>query len=227
MLRVLIIDDDPLICDLIQHFCQKSERVAYTVSVGNCKEGLQLLSIELFDVIYLDFNLPDMNGQQFLELDSSTTKVVMLTSNADFAVDSYNYPKIIDYLTKPVTFNRFMASLDKLSQVSHESEPKAKDSVFVKEGHSLVRINLNEISYIKSDGNYLRIYHGENMTMTLGSLTSFCQNLPASFIKVHRSYVVNLEKVKSIQGESLIVDTHMIPVSASQKDSIIKKITTL
>ena len=102
MLRVLIIDDDPLICDLIQHFCQKSERVAYTVSVGNCKEGLQLLSIEPFDVIYLDFNLPDMNGQQFLELDSSTTNVVMLTSNADFAVDSYNYPKIIDYLTKPV-----------------------------------------------------------------------------------------------------------------------------
>ena len=101
------IDDDPLITDLLQHFCSKIDEIEYCIACNNPLDGMQLLSNQSFDLLFLDFNMPSLDGKGILELKQDRSKVIMITSNASFAVESYNYPDIVDYLVKPLSFERF------------------------------------------------------------------------------------------------------------------------
>lgn len=109
-LRCLVIDDDPLIGDLIKHFCSKTDLVSFCIQAENATDGLKLLAAGGLDLIFLDYNLPDMKGQEFLELMQAELPVIMVTSESDFAAKSYEYNQVLDFLVKPLSFDRFVST---------------------------------------------------------------------------------------------------------------------
>ncbi|MBK8405360.1 MAG: response regulator transcription factor [Saprospiraceae bacterium] len=156
-LKCLVIDDDPLICDLIKHFCDKIPEIEYCISAGTGMDGLQVLSGQEINLIFLDFNLPDMKGQYLLEIKKTDVPVIMVTSEADFAAKSYEYEDVQDFLVKPISFDRFQKAVQRILTKPQRSTPVKQDQevIFVKDGTKFVRIPYQDILYLKSEGNYV------------------------------------------------------------------------
>ena len=154
-MRCLIVDDDPLICDLLEHFCSKIDDIKSVTTTVSGFESINLINSSSFDLIFLDFNLPDITGKDILDLNPNSA-VIMVTSNKEFAPDSYNYPIVVDYLVKPIDFPRFYKGFSKAKEyISANNKVPEKDSrIFIKEGGKLLKIKLKEVAYFKSEANY-------------------------------------------------------------------------
>lgn len=182
-------------------------------------DGLQLLSNQQFDLLFLDYNMPLLDGKGLLELKQDSSKVIMITSNADFAVDSYNYPNIVDYLLKPVSFDRFYKAIEKMTQHKPEKAiPEQKDSFFVKDGNKWIQVKTEDIQYIKSESNYVVLHLPGKKIMSLMNLKDLEMNLPPHFIRIHRSYIVNSRFIDFISSDELSVQQNILPVSAKYKE---------
>ena len=117
-IQCLVIDDDPMICDLVKHFCAKLEQIEYCISAGTGHDGLQLLSSQKFDLLLLDYHLPDITGQAILEIKSKELPVIMITSEKEFASMAYDYDEIVDFLVKPLSFERFSKAIERTTSRS-------------------------------------------------------------------------------------------------------------
>lgn len=224
MYRALIVDDDPLICDLVEHFCTKDNRISYCVYTHQCQDALRLLAAEDFDLVFLDYNLPDMPGRTFLEMSSTDLSVIMITSNADFAVDSYQYDQVVDFLIKPLSFERFQKSLDRLNKGVREHSSSLSEHIFVKEGHNMVKVTLPEVLYVKSESNYVAFVMSDRKVLTLASLKNIEEKLKPHFRRTHRSYLVNVSKIDEVHPEELKLGHHTIPLSPTYKSSVLSGI---
>ncbi|MBR9920769.1 MAG: response regulator transcription factor [Bacteroidetes bacterium] len=230
MLKCLIIDDDPLITDLIQHYCSKVPEIEYCISCNNPLDGLRLLSNQSFDLLFLDYNMPDLDGKGVLELKQDDSKVVMITSHPDFAVDSYNYPDVVDYLLKPISFERFYKALEKPPgsplNVSGEQNPKGettkseKETFFVKDGVKWIQVQIRDLLYIKSESNYVILHKKDKQIMSLMNLKDLDKDLPDNFIRVHRSYIVNTHFIDYLTTDELSINGKLIPVGAKYKTAL-------
>lgn len=222
-LKCLIIDDDPLIGDLLKHFCQKSGLVDYSILTSNATDGLTLMASGDINLVFLDFNLPDMTGQQFMELKKNTIPVIMITSNADFAIKSYDYDDIVDFLPKPLSYDRFLKAMNRLlaSENAMVNESiKLKDIIYIKDGIKNVRIRFQEVLFIKSEDNYVSFVFPTTQTLTLYSLKDLEPKLPASFIRVHRSYIVNLDKIDYTTADEITIGDKKIPIGDKYKSDL-------
>lgn len=139
-LRCLVIDDDPLICDLIKHFCTKIPQVLYCISAGTGRDGLQVLSSQEINLIFLDYNLPDMKGEYLLELKRNKVPVIMVTSESEFAVKSYDYDDVLDFLVKPLSYERFYKAVSRTFNESLSASTTSEtiitnpEFIFIKDG---------------------------------------------------------------------------------------------
>ena len=223
----LVIDDDPLICDLIQHFCSKVSQIDFCLAVGNALDGLNLLASQSFDLLFLDYNLPDMNGKFLLDRKPDDTPVVMITSEKDFAIESYNYADIIDYIVKPISFDQFYRAVERVLASRNDSVDvgHSAKSIFVKDGNKFVQIYFEEISYIKSESNYVLFNLQKKRITSLLSLKDLITKLPSNFIRIHRSYIVNMHKIDYISTDELSIDQKKLPIGLKYKEELMKKVT--
>lgn len=225
-MKCLIVDDDLLICNLLEHFCSKLEDITSVTITTSGFESINLIHGNAFDVIFLDYNLPDITGKEIVEIIPSSTAVVMVTSNKDFASDSYNYDWIIDYLVKPIDFTRFFKAFQKAkSYVAKLTQQE--DRIFVKDGSTLVKIDLKDVLYFKSEANYIAIIFENKKILTLMTLKDLQQKLPYFFQKVHRSYIVNLNKIQSINTNAITIEKDHIPISSRYEKELLNKINLL
>ena len=223
----LIIDDDPLICDLLEHFCSKSGLIDNAISVQNCQDGLRLLATEDYDLILLDFNLPDMTGRDFMSLNQKSIPTIMVTSDTDFAAESYSFDDVVDYLVKPLSYDRFVKAVSRLANDHSIAEGTQGENIFIKEGHNLVRIHLPKVYYLKSESNYVSFVTEDRSIMTLASLSHLEKQLPEQFIKAHRSYVINSDLIDEVRPNELIIGGHSVPMSPSFKSRILDRLKYL
>lgn len=221
----LIIDDDPLICDLLEHFCGKIPEITSVTTTNSGFESVNLINGNSFDIIFLDYNLPDITGKDILSVIPASTPVIMITSNKDFAPDSYNYDQIVDFLVKPVDFARFFKSFQKAQQFLSSPEKEAR--LFIKDGTKLVKIDLRDVLYFKSEANYVSVAMSKKKILSLMTLKDLEKKLPGYFQRVHRSYIVNLNKVETIEPGALVIDAVEIPISDSYEKEFLKKINLL
>lgn len=226
-MKCLIVDDDPLICDLLEHFCNKVEQIESVTTASSGFETINLLNSTHFDLIFLDYDLPDINGKDILNVLNPDTSVIMVTSNKDFGSDSYNYEQVIDFLVKPVDFARFYKGFQKALVLREKENTIQKSRIFVKDGSKLVKINLEEVRYLKSEGNYISLVLKDKKILTLMTLKELEPKLPNYFQKVHRSYMVNLNKIDFIDNDGLEIEKKHIPVSKSFEKELLKKIELL
>ncbi|MDF1695227.1 MAG: LytTR family DNA-binding domain-containing protein [Saprospiraceae bacterium] len=225
-MKCIIIDDDPLITDLVMHFSDKCELIEYCVACNDSVEGLKLLTNSNFDILFLDYNMPDFNGRDLLELKKDKSKVIMITSNKDFAVDSYQYEDVTDYLLKPLDYESFLKSIlrieTKRKDFASQPQEKTKDSLMVKDGNNWIPILFKDIQFIKSESNYCVFYTLNGKTMSLAKLKDLEVKLPPSFIRCHRSFIVNTSYISKINLEEIQIGTTLIPISQMFKENIKK-----
>lgn len=227
-MRCLIVDDDPLICDLLEHFCSKIDEINSVTTTVSGFESINLINSSSFDLILLDYNLPDITGRDILDLNPNSA-VIMVTSNKEFAPDSYNYPKVVDYLVKPIDFTRFYKGFSKAKEyISANRKVPEKDSrLFIKEGGKLVKIKLKEVVYFKSEANYISIVFKDKKILTLMALKDLEPKLPDFFQRVHRSYILNLNMIDVIHTGAVEINKEHIPVSQRYAPELLRKIDLL
>lgn len=228
MKKCLVIDDDPMICDLIKHFCSKQDWIELCLSVGDGSQAIRAMDTQRFDLIFLDYNLPDLKGKELLKTIPNDLPVIMVTTEESFGAESYEYEQIIDFLVKPISYERFLKSIQRYSdliQAKSESisaipSQKEAKTLMVKDGNSIVAVRINTIKYIKSESNYVVFYLTDKKVMSLMSLKRLESDLPDSFIRVHKSYIVNLEYLDEMNADSVIVSGQTIPIGPKHKENL-------
>ena len=199
-LRTLIIDDEPIALEKLRNYIRKTP---FLELAGECRSGLEALEFlngAEVDLIVTDINMPDLNGLDFIRALPSPPPVIFTTAYADYAVDSYKV-SAIDYLLKPYDYAAFHRAAtkarDRLAGPAAPASLPAPRSIFLKVDYRHVRVNLDEIVYIKGFGEYLQVFlaNRESPLTTLSSFAAIMERLPADFIQVHRSFIVNINRV--------------------------------
>lgn len=228
MIQCMVIDDEPLAIGLLENYIEKTDFLNCKFSSTNPVEGLQKIAAEPFDLIFLDIQMPELNGMDFLKILGNRAEVILTTAYSEFALESYDFG-VTDYLLKPISYERFLKSVErirdkKLAKTTENlptPEP-AKDFFFVKSGGKKIRINFDEILFIEGLRNYINIKTEKEEIIVLGNLKSMENSLPKNFLRIHKSYIVNLEKISAIDGNRLSVGKNQISVGEGYRAEFLK-----
>jgi len=218
--KCLIIDDEELARGLLKTYVGKVDFLELTGSFESPIEALQILKSEAIDLIFLDIQMPDLKGTDFAKLVDPKTKIIFTTAYAEYALKGFEL-NALDYLLKPITFERFLTAVNKLGSIS-SIEPQT--TIIVKSGYDLHKISLEEITHIESDSEYVIFYTGNKKVMSNQSLKSLERTLPKNFMRVHRSFIVNKNKVTGLKSRDLLLSEIRIPVSDTYFELVKKEL---
>jgi hypothetical protein len=230
-LRVLIVDDEPLAQEVIERYLQNINELELVGKCSNALEAFEVLHNEHIDLMFLDISMPVISGIDFLRSLRMAPAVIITTAYPDFALQGYELD-VIDYLVKPISLERFMKAVNKVidrikkpAPVIVESKQIKADYMFVKCDQKLIKIRFNDIDYIEGMKDYVKIFTTDRMIVTLHTMKFFENNLPSHiFIRIHKSYIVNVDAIKTISGNELEINQTRIPIGNSFKDNVLKHI---
>jgi DNA-binding LytR/AlgR family response regulator len=230
-LRVLIVDDEPLAQEVIEQYLQNINELELVGKCSNALEAFEVLHNEHIDLMFLDISMPVISGIDFLRSLRMAPAVIITTAYPDFALQGYELD-VIDYLVKPISLERFMKAVNKVidrikkpAPVIVESKQIKADYMFVKCDQKLIKIRFNDIDYIEGMKDYVKIFTTDRMIVTLHTMKFFENNLPSHiFIRIHKSYIVNVDAIKTISGNELEINQTRIPIGNSFKDNVLKHI---
>ncbi len=224
MLNCIIIDDEELARTLLKTYVNKLDFIVSKGEFENPLEALSLLKSEAIDVIFLDIQMPQLKGTDFAKMVAPTTRIIFTTAYSEYALDGYEL-NAVDYLLKPITFERFLTAVNKVQTPIKNSTYNSAQTITIKSGYDLHKVHLSEICYIKSDSEYVTFYLEEKKIMAYQSLKSLGNSLPSDmFMRVHRSYIINKNKVQSLKDKDVIIQGERIPVSATYFDTVKKEL---
>lgn len=226
MISAIAIDDEPIALDVIKTHAASIPFVDLKATFLSATEALGWLQKNRADLVLLDIRMPDLTGIEFASLIPKTVHVVFTTAYPEYAAKGFDLAAT-DYLLKPVSLSRMLqaCTLVKERISAGKSQFESSQSLFVKDGYNLVKINLPEINYIEAGDNYLSIYEGEKRTLTRMTLTEMLDKLPAAtFQKVHKSYIVAVNKIDKIERSHLLIGNVKIPVPVNLKDALMRKV---
>lgn len=231
----LIVDDEPVARDVLQSHLEK---IDFVNVVGSCKSALEAYSVlnsKKIDLVFLDINMPEVSGLSLAKAINKNIRVIFTTAYREYAVEGFNL-NAVDYLLKPISFERLLQSINKLnksrfepvSEVPVEIPEERPDFIFVRSDRKMVRIDFSEIEYIESLGDYLKIHLNINTVVTRETISNIEAKLPVSgFLRTHRSYIVAMAKVRSYTNEYIEIGNKVIPISRNYKTSVLDKLENL
>lgn len=221
-LRTLVIDDEPITLEKLRSYVEKTPFLTLSAAFDNPLDALDFLASNTVDLIFTDIDMPDLNGMDFVKNIADPPAVVFTTAYEQYAVDSYSV-RAVDYLLKPYSLADFTRAANRALEARKlraEAAPITPRSLFIKTDTRHVRVNLDDIIYIKGYGEYLQLYIRERTTplLTLSSFNVMKQYLTPNFLQVHRSFIVNMDCAEMIERNHIITsDKASIPVSDSFK----------
>ncbi len=226
-LRCCVVDDEPLASGLIASYISKTPFMELAGEFSSPKDAISTILEGEVDVVFLDINMPQLNGIEFAKIIPSSVRVIFTTAYDNYAVEGFRV-NALDYLLKPISYDEFLAAGNRALQWaelnSRKQEPglttSGQDHIIVKSEYKLVQIPIKDILYIEGLKDYVKIYTegAEKSIMTLISMKALERSLPANkFMRVHRSYIVNLSKIKIIERNRIVFGKTFIPVSESYK----------
>jgi len=218
-INCVIIDDEPLAIKVVENHLKEFQNFEIIATFSNPIEALSLLEKAEIDVLFLDINMPKMNGLDFAKSLNSKTNIIITSAYREYAVESYDL-NVLDYLVKPIPFNRFLKTINKINQqIFFKKESKQKEDstsnesfMFLKVDKKLVKINFEELQYIESLKDYIKVFTLSQTFLVHKSLTSITEELPDNFIRIHRSYTIAIDKVKSVEGNLVEIANTRIPI---------------
>lgn len=239
MIRCLAVDDEAYATEIIAGYINKTPSLELAGTTTDPFEAIQLVQSGKVDLVFLDIQMPELSGIQFLKICGRNCKVVLTTAYEQYALDGFEHD-VVDYLLKPIPYERFYRSIMKampLFQVQpvpqpadptvSPVQPSITDYLFIKgdSKNKFIKVDLKDILYIEGLKNYISVYTSTQRLITYQSLREFETQLPAQeFIRVHKSYIVPLGKISTVDGNSLFVNGQLIPIGESFKEAFFKAI---
>jgi DNA-binding LytR/AlgR family response regulator len=229
-LKCIIIDDEPIARKVLQEFIEEIDFLELTGQAENPLKAMSLLHDNEIDIIFLDINMPKINGLDFLKSSRTQANIIMTTAYADYAVEAYGLD-VLDYLVKPIAFERFLKACNKakemkaLKKISDNQPNKTSDHFFIKCNNQIEKVFYTDLIYAEAMLNYVMLYTNSKKMMVYVTIKSLEEQLPAGiFIKVHKSFIVNVNKIKSIEGNILDIGNTKISVSQNLKEKVFNEI---
>lgn len=221
----IIIEDEPLALEKTRDFVNKVPFLHLNATFDNALTGLTYLNNNKVDLLFLDINMDELSGIELLESSKINSQVIITTAYHEYALKGYEL-QITDYLLKPFTFNRFLQAVNKAQEnIVHRTSNLQPDFIFVKSENRLEKIMINEIVYIEGMRDYLKIHTVNKKIMTLQNFSELENLIPSTLVcRVHKSYMVALNKIDSIERSRIKIADQMIPISETYKDAFFQLI---
>ncbi|RZK55892.1 MAG: response regulator transcription factor [Pedobacter sp.] len=243
-LKCIAVDDEPLALDIIEDYVSKVPFLELVKRTENAIEALQLVQAGGIDLVFLDIQMPDLTGIQFLKIANGKSNYILTTAYSQYALESYDL-NVSDYLLKPIAFDRFYKAVEKVHNQLQKAEPVApapeppqiqsfvsapapqqvQDFIFVKTEHKIQKIQLDDILYIEGLKDYISIFTKTERVITLQNMKKMEETLPkGDFIRVHKSYIIALDKIESIERSRISIASKIIPIGDTYRDEFFKRI---
>ncbi len=231
ILKCLIADDEPIARQILENYIKDIPHLDLVSSCKNAFEVMEALQRQVVDVMFLDINMPKLSGISLLKSLRDKPEVIITTAYPEYAVEGFEL-SVTDYLLKPFSIERFLQAVIKVQQNldastkenSANSVEIEQTSIFVKSDKKIIKLNFDTIYYIEAYGNYIKIFT-ENMVLTPQTLSDFIDKLPNNFLRIHRSYAVNFNHLKLIDGNQIILHNNAkLPIGKSYRKAVLNKI---
>lgn len=221
--QCLIVDDEPVAQQILEKYINQIEALHLIAKCSNAFEAMNILHQEKVDILFLDIKMPSLSGIEMLKTIQNQPKVILTTAFSEFAVESYEYG-VIDYLLKPIAFERFLKTINKilLPQNIDFNNGKAEEKltiqptfIFFKANKKIFKYYLVDILFIEGSGNYIKVHaQNDKPLMVLDKLTDLLEKLPPrQFLRVHKSFIINISHIIKIEGNVLFIRDREIPIS--------------
>lgn len=219
-IKCIITDDEPMARKGLRGYIEKIDFLTLT---GECEDAIQLntmLKTQQVDLIFLDIEMPEMTGLELLSNLTNPPKVIIVSAYEQYALKGYEF-EVVDYLLKPVSFDRFLKSANRVHDLLQTEQKEADDYIFVKSDKQLKKIMFRDILFIESMENYVIIQTVSSKEIVYTTLKQIHESLPQDiFQQTHRSYIVNIDQVNAIDGNLLNINSHKIPVARNLRDNV-------
>ncbi len=229
-LQCVIADDEPIARQILENYIESIPNLELVASCKNAFDVMAVLQEQTVDILFLDINMPKLSGISLLKTLQQKPNVIITTAYPEYAVEGFEL-SVTDYLLKPFSLERFLQAISKVSQksalqtetvITHREDPAT--SLFVKSDKKIIKINFTDIQYIEAYGNYIKIFT-DKMTLTPQTLSDFLGKLPNDFLRVHKSYVINFNQLKLIDGNQVVLQNEVkLPIGKSYRKAVLDRI---
>ncbi|MCT4615527.1 MAG: LytTR family DNA-binding domain-containing protein [Marinifilaceae bacterium] len=228
-MNCIIVDDEPLAQRIIERYINELPDLSIIAKCNDALEALDILKANQVDLIFLDINMPRLNGINFLKTNRQNVMTIITTAYSEYALESYEL-NVIDYLKKPFSFERFLKATEKAFERynlinKNLNDTDEIDQIFVKVNKKSININIDNILYVEALGDYIKIHTTEKSYVTYQSLKGFVKMLPSKkFYRIHKSFIVALSKISEFYGNTIKIDNKELPLGNNYKQGFLKAI---
>jgi len=229
-IKCVLVDDEPLAIKVLQNYFANFSDFEIIGTFNNTLEALDFINNNAVDTLFLDINMPMMTGFELISLIENKTKVVITTAFREFAAESYDLD-VLDYLVKPIPLPRFIKCISKITGefqnriISKQENHRVEPHIFIKVDKKMVKINIDEILFIEGMKEYIKVVTPEKTYITHKSLSSLTEELPEErFIRIHKSFTIALDKVKTIEGNRIQITSYTLPIGRNYSKEVKSKI---
>ncbi|MEP2238130.1 MAG: LytTR family DNA-binding domain-containing protein [Maribacter sp.] len=236
-MNCIIIDDEATARAVVKQLCSKIPKLDVIEEFDNAISAIKFLNQQTIDVIFLDIHMPGFSGVDFIQTLKDPPKVVMTTSDTDFAIAAYEYECIVDYLVKPITLERFEKCIDKIKsssvkkpqvQAAGQQKTSEGEDLYINIDRRLIKLKLNEILVIEAKGDYIDIKTEKEDHRVHTTLKKIKEKLPEKlFLQIHRSYIINFTKIIDIEDNSVLIAKNVVPISRSNRPELMRRLNLL
>ncbi|MEO1262040.1 MAG: LytTR family DNA-binding domain-containing protein [Bacteroidota bacterium] len=229
ILNCMIVDDDLMSRKALERHCAKMESLNLVYSCESAEEALERLPEDTIELIFLDIEMPGLSGIDFLEKVPIVPQVIFTTSKPEYAFEAFEY-QVTDFLKKPIAYPRFLKAVEKVLDVQQQNNAYKASSqeIYVKSDGKYIRLPFDHILYFENVGDYVSIKTTNGNYIINSTLKNIDLKLSnPQFLKVHRSYIVNLKKIKNIEENTLVIERKVIPISRANKPVLMSKLNLL
>lgn len=223
-LRCLIVDDEPIAQDILEGYLEPLDQIEIVAKCSNAIEATTVLHEQPIDLIFLDIEMPQLDGLSFIKNLEKTPKIIITTAYREYALEGFEL-NVVDYLLKPISLERFLKAINRV-MVIPDKGTNNQPYVYLKVDMKMVQVFLDEIKYIQGLSNYVRVFCEERTLITYQKMSHLEEVLPAAFMRSHRSYIVNITKVSAYTSQDLEVGKVAIPIGGNYREHILKELNS-
>ncbi|WP_430909537.1 LytR/AlgR family response regulator transcription factor [Maribacter sp. 2-571] len=233
-MNCIIIDDEATARAVVTQLCEQLPEMDVIATFDNAIDAIKFLNRESIDVIFLDIHMPGFTGFDFVQTLKDPPKIVLITSDTNFAIDAYEYETIVDYLVKPISLERFKKAIQKVKHTTlrptatANAASETENELYINIDRRLIKLKMTDIQLIEAKGDYIEVVTDAKTYRVHNTLKKIKEKLPEkTFLQIHRSYIINFTKIIDIEDNSVLIEKNVVPISRSNRPELMRRLNLL